>query len=196
MEKSMTINIHCSKLEREDYTDGWRSLPSTLPVVTFRTRVYDSTVAEPNPYTWKNLTSWDFFGGGRVLIFSLPGAFTPTCDTFQLPRFEELAPEFYEKGINDIYCVSVNDAFVMNQWAKSQNLSHVTVLPDGSGHFTRAMDMQVQKDNLGFGERSWRYAVIADNGNITDWFIEEGKTDDAEEDPYLYTNPEYILSKI
>ena len=192
----MTINIHCSKLEREDYTEGWRSLPSTLPVVTFRTRVYDSTVAEPNPYTWKNLTSWDFFAGGRVLIFSLPGAFTPTCDTFQLPRFEELAPEFYAKNIDDIYCVSMNDAFVMNQWAKSQNLSHVTVLPDGSGHFTRAMDMQVQKDNLGFGERSWRYAVIADNGNITDWFIEEGKTDDAEEDPYLYTNPEYILSKI
>lgn len=192
----MTINIHCSKLEREDYTEGWRSLPSTLPVVTFRTRVYDSTAAGPNPYTWKNLTSWDFFAGGRVLIFSLPGAFTPTCDTFQLPMFETLAPEFYAKGINDIYCVSMNDAFVMNQWAKSQNLSHVTVLPDGSGHFTRAMDMQVQKDNLGFGERSWRYAVIADNGNITDWFIEEGKTDDAEEDPYLYTKPEYILSKI
>jgi peroxiredoxin len=149
-----------------------------------------------NPYRWQDVSTWELFAGKKVLLFSLPGAFTPTCSTYQLPNFEKLAPDFYAKGFDEIYCISVNDAFVMNRWAKENNLEYVRVIPDGSGDFTRKMEMSVQKDNLGFGERSWRYACVVQNGEITDWFIEEGKEDNCADDPYLYTNPEYILSRV
>ena len=100
------------------------------------------------------------------LLILAPGAFTPTCSTFQLPDFEKLYEEFKKKGIDDIYCISVNDAFVMNAWGKSQNIKNITLIPDGSGEFTRKMGMLVNKDNLGFGMRSWRYAAIINNGLV------------------------------
>ena len=138
-------------------------------------------------------TSSDYFGNKRVILFSLPGAFTPTCSTFQLPDFNKLYDDFKEFGIDEIYCISVNDSFVMNAWAKHHDIGKVKVIPDGSGEFTRKMGMLVKKDNLGFGLRSWRYAVIIENNEIMQSFIEAGFKDDAEDDPYVVSSPQNIL---
>jgi peroxiredoxin len=173
--------------------ENWKVQPDIVPNVVFKTRVRDDSIEGPNPYRWQERTSFDYFANKRVVLFSLPGAFTPTCSTYQLPDFEKLHLEFHDHGIDEIYCMSVNDAFVMNCWAKDQNLENVKVIPDGSGVFTRDMGMLVSKDNLGFGIRSWRYAVIVDNGRIEKWFIEPGKTHEAEDDPYGETSPQNIL---
>lgn len=149
----------------------------TLPNVVFRTRVRDESVGGPNPYRWEEKTTADYFKGKRVVLFSLPGAFTPTCSTYQLPGFEDGFDAFRSKGVDDIYCLSVNDAFVMNQWAKAQGIKNVKVIPDGSGEFTRRMGMLVCKDNLGFGMRSWRYAAVINDGVIEAWFEEPGLCD-------------------
>lgn len=167
---------------------------SKLPEVTFHTRVRDESVGGPNPYRWQDMTTADYFAGKRVILFSLPGAFTPTCSTYQLPGFEKGFPEFAANGIDAIYCLSVNDSFVMNQWAKAQGLENVQVIPDGSGEFTRRMGMLVRKDNLGFGLRSWRYAAIVDNGVIEAWFEEPGLMDNCPEDPYGVSSPENVLA--
>ena len=169
-------------------------LKTLVPSVTFKTRVRDDSIGGDNPYRWEDVTTWDLFAGKRVVLFSLPGAFTPTCSTYQLPGFEEKFAEFKSLGIKDIYCVSVNDAFVMNAWAKAQKVKKVKVIPDGSGKFTRRMGMLVQKDNLGFGERSWRYACVVNNGKIEKWFIEPGAEDNCPVDPYGETIPENILN--
>ena len=169
-------------------------LKTLVPSVTFKTRVRDDSIEGDNPYRWEDVTTWDLFAGKRVVLFSLPGAFTPTCSTYQLPGFEEKFAEFKALGIKDIYCVSVNDAFVMNAWAKAQKVKKVKVIPDGSGMFTRKMGMLVQKDNLGFGERSWRYACVVNNGKIEKWFIEPGAEDNCPVDPYGETAPENILN--
>ena len=169
-------------------------LKTLVPSVTFKTRVRDDSIEGDNPYRWEDVTTWDLFAGKRVVLFSLPGAFTPTCSTYQLPGFEEKFAEFKALGIKDIYCVSVNDAFVMNAWAKAQKVKKVKVIPDGSGKFTRKMGMLVQKDNLGFGERSWRYACVVNNGKIEKWFIEPGAEDNCPVDPYGETAPENILN--
>lgn len=169
-------------------------LPKVVPSAVFKTRVRDDSIEGPNPYRWEDVTTFDYFANKRVVLFSLPGAFTPTCSTYQLPGFEEKFAEFKALGIKDIYCVSVNDAFVMNAWAKAQKIKKVKVIPDGSGKFTRTMGMLVRKDNLGFGERSWRYACVINNGKIEKWFIEPEPRDDADTDPYGETSPENILS--
>lgn len=168
--------------------------PSILPAVDFRVRVRDEKIGGPNPYKWDDTSSYDLFAGKKVVIFSLPGAFTPTCSTMQLPGFEKNASAFYDLGIDDIYCVSVNDSFVMNKWAELQELENIKVIPDGSGRFTEQMNMLVDKDNLGFGRRSWRYAIIANNGRIDKWFIEPGMEDNCATDPYGETSPENILN--
>ncbi|MBE9635675.1 peroxiredoxin [Salipiger mangrovisoli] len=164
-----------------------------LPNVTFRTRVRDEAIEGPNPFRWQDMTTADYFKGKRVILFSLPGAFTPTCSTYQLPGFEKNAETFRANGIDEIYCMSVNDSFVMNQWAKSQNLEAVKVIPDGSGEFTRRIGMLVNKDNLGFGMRSWRYAAIIDDGVVEAWFEEPGLCDNHGEDPYGVSSPENLL---
>ena len=169
-------------------------LKTLVPSVTFKTRVRDDSIGGDNPYRWEDVTTWDLFASKRVVLFSLPGAFTPTCSTYQLPGFEEKFAEFKALGIKDIYCVSVNDAFVMNAWAKAQKVKKVKVIPDGSGMFTRKMGMLVHKDNLGFGERSWRYACVVNNGKIEKWFIEPGAEDNCPVDPYGETAPENILN--
>lgn len=165
-----------------------------LPDVTFRTRVRDDSIGGDNPYRWQDMTTADYFAGKRVILFSLPGAFTPTCSTYQLPNFERMAPEFRAMGIDEIYCMSVNDSFVMNAWAKSQNLENVKVIPDGSGTFTKAVGLLVDKDNLGFGFRSWRYAMVVNDGTIEVLLREAGLTDNAEEDPYEFTTPESVMN--
>lgn len=167
-----------------------------LPHVTFRTRVRDEAVGGPNPYRWEDRTTADFFKGRRVVLFSLPGAFTPTCSTYQLPDFEKLYDDFKGQGIDDVYCLSVNDAFTMNAWGREQGLKNVKLIPDGSGEFTRKMGMLVCKDNLGFGMRSWRYAAIVNDGVIEKWFEEPGFSDNCESDPYGESSPQNILEKL
>ncbi|MBT6094622.1 MAG: peroxiredoxin [Rhodospirillaceae bacterium] len=167
--------------------------PNTVPNVTFKTRVRNEAIAGDNPFEWKDLTSDEIFKGKRVVVFSLPGAFTPTCSTSHLPRFEELHEEFRAEGIDQIVCVSVNDAFVMYQWGKSQNAKNVFLLPDGSGEFTRKMGMLVDKANLGFGMRSWRYAMLVDDGAIEKMFIEDGFEDNCPTDPFEVSDADTML---
>ena len=169
-------------------------LPTIVPAVVFKTRVRDDSIEGPNPYRWQDVSSYDYFANKRVVLFSLPGAFTPTCSTYQLPGFEQNFEQFKALGIDEIYCVSVNDSFVMNKWAQDQKLENVKVIPDGSALFTSQMNMLVQKDNLGFGVRSWRYAVVVDNGVIEKWFIEPGIEHNCDADPYGETSPEAILA--
>jgi peroxiredoxin len=165
----------------------------SLPKVTFKTRVRDEAVGGSNPFRWQDMSTDDYFAGKRVILFSLPGAFTPTCSTYQLPGFEKNFEAFKEAGIDEIYCMSVNDSFVMNKWAQSQELANVKVIPDGSGEFTRKIGMLVAKDNLGFGARSWRYAAIVNNGVVEAWFEEPGREDNHGEDPYGESSPENLL---
>ncbi len=143
-----------------------------------------------------NRTSSELFDGKRVIIFSLPGAFTPTCSAYQLPGFEEKYEEFQALGIDEIYCISVNDGFVMNAWAQDQNIKNVKLIPDGNAYFTRSMGQLVAKTNLGFGQRSWRYAAVVDNGMIEKLFEEAGKQDNAPSDPYEATTPEAVLEYV
>ena len=138
-------------------------------------------------------TTTELLTNKRVIIFSLPGAFTPTCSTYQLPGFENKFHEFTSLGIDDIYVVSVNDAFVMNAWARDLNIKNIKTIPDGNCEFTKAMGMQVEKNNLGFGVRSWRYAVIINDGIVEKIFEEPGKSNNYGDDPYGETSPENIL---
>ena len=166
-----------------------------IPDVTLKTRVRDETVEGPNPFRWQDLDVRSEFAGKKVIVFSLPGAFTPTCSNEQCPNFERLADEFKAAGIDAIYCVAVNDAFVMHQWGRNLGLSKVKLLPDGSGNFTRRMGMLINKDHLGFGQRSWRYAMVVEDNTITHWFEEPGINDiGADSDPYGETAPEHILT--
>jgi peroxiredoxin len=138
----------------------------------------------------------ELFGGKKVVLFALPGAFTPTCSAYQLPGFEERYSEFIEAGIDEVYCLSVNDAFVMNAWAKDQMITNVKMIPDGNGEFTQGMDMLVQKRNLGFAQRSWRYAAVINDGVIEQLFMEDDKRDNADTDPYEYSTPEKVLAYV
>ena len=168
----------------------------TIPDVFLYMRVRDESIGGDNPYKWEHRLTHNIFKDKRVVLFSLPGAFTPTCSTYQLPNFEKLYDFYMKEGIDEIYCMSVNDAFVMNAWAKAQGIKKVKVLPDGNAQFTRLMGMLVDKHNLGFGMRSWRYACLIDNNKIKLWFEEPGFKDIAEDDPYGETDPEYILRTI
>jgi glutaredoxin-like protein len=154
-----------------------------VPQVTFRTRV-DSD--------WKDVTSDDIFAGRKVIVFSLPGAFTPTCSSTHVPRYNQLAPTFSRHGVDDVICISVNDAFVMNEWQKSQDAGNVTFLPDGNGEFTAGMGMLVDKDELGFGKRSWRYSMLVDDGVITRMFIEPQQPGD----PFEVSDADTLLKWI
>ena len=138
----------------------------------------------------------DLFDGKRIVIFGLPGAFTPTCSGQQLPGYEELYHEFREAGIDDIYCITVNDTFVCNEWAMNQGLVNVKIIPDGSAQLTIKLGMDVRKDHIGFGVRSWRYAAIVDNRDVVQTFVEEGFGDDVDGDPYEVSKPEFVLDNV
>ncbi|MDO4895744.1 MAG: glutathione peroxidase [Moraxella sp.] len=140
-----------------------------VPSVTFPTRQGDA---------WVNINTDELFGGKKVVLFSLPGAFTPTCSSTHLPRYNELAGEFKKLGVDDIICVSVNDTFVMNAWKADQECTNITVIPDGNGEFTDGMGRLVGKENLGFGKRSWRYSMLVDDGVIVKIFDEPEKDGD------------------
>ena len=155
-----------------------------VPQVNFRVRELGE---------WVDTNTDTYFKGKRVVLFSLPGAFTPTCSNQQLPGFEKQVELFKTYNIDEIYCMSVNDSFVMNAWATDQKLENVKVIPDGKGQFTQEMGMLCQKRDKCFGQRSWRYAMIVNDGNIEQMFVEPGKIDDSAEDPYGESSPENVL---
>jgi len=167
-----------------------------VPEVVFKTRVRDETIEGPNPFRWQDLSSHDVFAGRKVIVFALPGAFTPTCSSTHLPGYEQHFDEFKSLGIDDIYCLSVNDAFTMFQWGKHQGVKNVKLLPDGSGYFSDKMGMLVRKDNLGFGARSWRYSMLVEDGVITALFSEAGKCDDCPTDPFEVSDAETMLKHL
>src|SRR3954466_7735898 len=154
-----------------------------VPNVTFKTRENDQ---------WKEVSTDDVFKGKTVVVFSLPGAYTPTCSSTHLPRYNELASTLKAKGVDEIVCISVNDAFVMNQWKRDQEAENITVLPDGNGDFTQGMGMLVDKSNLGFGKRSWRYSMLVKDGVVQKMFIEPEK----EGDPFEVSDADTMLDFI
>jgi glutathione-dependent peroxiredoxin len=151
-----------------------------VPKVTFKTRVNDQ---------WKDVTIDELFKGRTVVVFSLPGAYTPTCSSTHLPRYNELASVLKAKGVDDVVCISVNDAFVMDQWKRDQEAQNITVIPDGNGEFTSGMGMLVDKSDLGFGKRSWRYSMLVKDGIIKKIFIEPEK----EGDPFEVSDADTML---
>lgn len=167
---------------------------TTVPNVTFKTRVRDESIGGDNPFDWKDVTTDDLFAGKKVVVFSLPGAFTPTCSSSHLPRYEELYADFKAQGIDEVICISVNDAFVMYQWGLSQGRENVFLLPDGSGEFTRQMGMLVNKDNLGFGYRSWRYSMVVNDKTIEKAFIEPDFGDNCPTDPFEVSDADTMLA--
>lgn len=154
-----------------------------VPNVTFRVR-------EDNE--WKNVTTAELFDNKTVVLFSLPGAFTPTCSSTHLPRYNELAPVFAKHGVDAILCVSVNDTFVMNEWAKDQESQNIVMIPDGNGEFTDGMGMLVDKTDLGFGKRSWRYSMLVKNGVVEKMFIEPEEPGD----PFKVSDADTMLDFI
>ncbi|MGB0468132.1 MAG: glutathione peroxidase [Pontibacterium sp.] len=162
-----------------------------VPQVTFPTRVAND---------WVNVDTDGLFKGKTVIVFALPGAFTPTCSSTHLPRYNELAPVFRANGVDDIICLSVNDTFVMNAWAEDQNAENITFLPDGNGQFSEGMGLLVDKADLGFGKRSWRYSMLVKDGIIEKMFIEPDLPGDpfevSDADTMLdYINPDAVQSK-
>jgi len=156
-----------------------------VPQVTFKARPDNQ---------WRDLTTDQLFKGKTVVVFSLPGAYTPTCSSTHLPRFNELAPVFRDNGIDDIVCFSVNDAFVMNEWQRGQDADGITFVPDGNGDFARGMGMLVDKRELGFGMRSWRYSMLVRDGIIEKIFIEDDG--DEEDDPFHVSDADTMLRHI
>ena len=165
-----------------------------VPDVVFKTRVRDESVPGPNPYRWQDKTTQEIFGGKKVVVFSLPGAFTPTCSSNHLPRYEELYEEFKAQGVDDIICISVNDAFVMFQWGLKIGAKNVFLLPDGNGEFTRKMGMLVDKSNLGFGMRSWRYSMLVNDGTVEKVFSEPDFGDNCPTDPFEVSDADTMLA--
>lgn len=165
-----------------------------VPAAIFKTRVRNDELEGPNPFEWKDLSTDELFGGKKTVLFALPGAFTPTCSTSHLPRYEELFEEFQAQGVEQIVCLSVNDAFVMYQWGLAQGAKNVFLLPDGNGEFSRKMGMLVDKSNLGFGMRSWRYSMYVEDGEIVKLFSEAGFDDNCPTDPFEVSDADTMLN--
>jgi len=155
----------------------------SVPNVTFRVRKDNE---------WVNITTDDLFKGKTVVVFSLPGAFTPTCSSTHLPGYNDLAGVFHQNGVDGIVCISVNDTFVMNEWAKDQEANNITLIPDGNGEFTDGMGLLVDKSDLGFGKRSWRYSMLVKDGVIEKMFIEPEEPGD----PFKVSDAETMLAYI
>jgi glutaredoxin-like protein len=154
-----------------------------IPETTFRTR---------DNGQWKDVSTHEIFDGRTVVVFALPGAYTPTCSSTHLPRYNELFPTLRENGIDEIVCLSVNDAFVMSEWQKDQNAPNIRFIPDGNGEFTSKMGLLVDKSNLGFGKRSWRYSMLVRDGVIEKMFIEPEK----DGDPFEVSDADTMLSYV
>ena len=154
-----------------------------IPNVTFHTRQNND---------WVDVTTDELFSGKTVIVFSLPGAFTPTCSSAHVPRYNQLLPAFKANGVDEIICVSVNDTFVMNEWQVDQGADDITFMPDGNGEFSEGMGMLVDKDDLGFGKRSWRYSMLVKDGVVDKMFIEA----DVEGDPFDVSDADTMLNYV
>lgn len=154
-----------------------------VPNVTFRVR---------HGHDWVDVTTDELFNGRTVVVFSLPGAFTPTCSSSHVPRYNQLVPKFRSHGVDEVICISVNDAFVMNEWQKSQKADEIRFIPDGNGTFTHGMDMLVDKEELGFGKRSWRYSMLVRDGIVEKMFIEP----EVPGDPFEVSDADTMLAYV
>ena len=154
-----------------------------VPNVTFKTRVDTE---------WVDKTTDDYFKGKKVVLFALPGAYTPTCSSTHLPRYNDLYETFRENGVDDIVCLSVNDSFVMNEWQRDLGAESIVMMPDGNGEFSEKLGFLVDKTAVGFGKRSWRYSMLVNDGVIEKMFIEE----DVAGDPFDVANAETMLKHI
>ena len=178
-----------------------------LPDVVFKTRTRVSS-SEENPLDWKDLTTDDYFKNKKCILFSLPGAFTPTCSSLHLPEYEKLYDEFKSYGIDEIYCLSVNDAFVMRKWGLDQGLEEdltpgslgfkkVKLIPDGACQFTRGVGMSCTwEKERGFGERSWRYSALVIDGIVRKAFVEQPMVQDSGPDPFEVSDANTILNYV
>ena len=169
-----------------------------IPKVNFKIREGDVVLEDGCSFDegkWIEKTTDDFFKGKRVVLFSLPGAFTPTCTSTQLPGFDDNYDKIKSLGIDEIYCCSVNDTFVMNAWSEILKIKNVKVIPDGSGNFTRYMGMLIGKNHKGFGNRSWRYMAVVNDGVVEKWWQEPGINNEGlDDDPYVETTPENMIA--
>ena len=172
-------------------------IPTVVPKVTFKVRVPSETptgVCSAIDASWGELTTDEIFTGKKIIVFALPGAYTPTCSSTHLHRYEAKFEELKALGVDAVYCLSVNDPFVMYEWGRAQGVKNVQFIPDGNGEFTEKMGMLVKKENLGFGNRSWRYSMFVDNGEIKKVFSEAGKTDNFEPDPFMVSDAGTMLA--
>ena len=168
--------------------------PNHVPEALFRTRVRNDALEGLNPFEWKDVSTDDVFANRKIVLFALPGAFTPACSDSHLPGYETHYDAFLETGVDQVVCLSVNDAFVMFQWAKAQNIEKLFMLPDGNGEFTRKMGMLVERTNQGLGMRSWRYSMYVVNGEIQKLFAEPGFQDNPPGVPLQVSDAETILA--
>lgn len=176
-------------------TSELRRVPDVIFKIHTHGAVSENTCMDM-AFAWSNRTSDDIFSGRKVVLFALPGAFTPTCSSTHAPGYDRTHHEFKELGIDEVICLSVNDPFVMSHWGKQLGIKHVTMLPDGNGDFTRAMGMLVKKENLGFGMRSWRYSMLVVDGVIEKMFVERGYTDNSEDDPFEVSDATTMLAYV
>ena len=165
-------------------------IPRTVPNMKFPVRLDD----DEQGFKWGEVDTDSIFAGRRVIVFGLPGAFTPTCTMNQLPGFEAYHDQLIQYQVDDVYCCSVNDTFVMNAWFRELNISKVKAIPDGTGSFTRQLGFLVDKSAVGFGLRSWRYAMIVNDKNIEVIFEEPGYGDECADDPYVISDPNTVLN--
>ena len=168
-------------------------MKTTVPDIIFKTRVRDESLGGDNPFRWQDVSSADIFQDKKIVVLALPGAFTPTCSSTHLPGYEEKYDELKRNGVDEVYCLSVNDAFTMFQWSQRLQVKKVKMLPDGNGDFTRQMGMLVKKENLGFGMRSWRYSMYVVNGEIKKIFVESGFMDNCPDDPFEVSDVDTML---
>ncbi|SMX32692.1 peroxiredoxin [Maliponia aquimaris] len=167
--------------------------PQTVPDAVFHTRVRNPELEGDNPFEWKDVTSNEIFAGRRVVLFALPGAYTPACSESHLPGYERLHDDFWAQEVDEVICLSVNDAFVMYQWAKALGIQKVRMLPDGNGEFTRKMGMLVDRSATGMGMRSWRYSMLVEDRQIVQLFAEPGFGDNPPGVPVKVSGAETML---
>ena len=169
-----------------------------IPNVKLQTRVKNTNVkkskSNKNSYKWKTISTNNLFKNKKSVVFSLPGAYTPTCSNSHLPDYEKKYNELKKKGVNDVYCVSVNDPFVMHNWKNKHNIKNVKMIPDGNGSFTKKMGALVKKNNLGFGDRSWRYSMFIDNGKIKKIFSESNMSNNHKSDPFKVSDVDTMIN--
>jgi len=191
LQKKKTKKQKC--LSNSNVNHIYRKEGEEAPRVRLQCRKRDPKMKGPNKFCWNQVYTRDLYQNKRIIIFGLPGAFTPTCSTTHLPEYEKHYQEIRKLGIDEIYCLSVNDAFVMFNWCKKLKVKMVKVLPDGNAHFTRQMGLLVNKSNLGFGRRSWRYSMVINDGIIEKIFVEKGLMNNCASDPFEVSDAKTMI---